>query len=322
MVCDIKNIDLDAYTLFITQSGNLFQQVEWITSNGVKEYFPIIVKNNSEDICIAGTYIFIVYNGQKSIYFPRGPVFSSICKETDISEFISYIKLIAQNNKCKNIIFDSKYQLSQLYNCNEIEGRIIAKGFKKSNFSRFWHYNWGINISDISIDEYLLNLKQKTRYNINYAKKMGLKVTIDNSENSIKKFYELLKVTASRDNFKIKEFAAYLNLFENFKDNIKLFWVYKDKILLSAAIYIIVGNQAYYVYGASSSNYREYKPTYLMQYAMIKYSIEKKCKTYNMGGVGILNSDGSVKMNKGLYDFKKKFGGFIQDSSYTYILEI
>lgn len=321
MIYDIKNINIEEYTQFINENGVLFQRIEWIKSNGVEKYFPIIVKND-KDICIAGTYIFIKYKNEKCMYFPRGPIFSKTCTLTSIKEFIEYIRQVATDNNCKSILFDCKYTLLKDEIGHKREKNILELGFNKSSFSRFWHYNWGINIDGISIDEYLLSLKQKTRYNINYAKKRGLKTTIDNSEDSIKKFYKLLQITANRDGFKVKEYDSYLNLFRNFKNDIKLFWVYKENTLLSAAIYITIGKQAYYVYGASSNNYREYKPTYLMQYAMIDYSIKNNCKTYNMGGIGILNVNGDVKMNNGLYEFKKKFGGFIQDSSYTYIMNI
>lgn len=321
MIYDIKNINVDEYKQFINENGVLFQRIEWIKSNGVGKYFPIIVRSN-KDICIAGTYIFIKYKNEKCMYFPRGPIFSNSCTLTSIKEFIEYIKEEAISNNCKEILLDCKYALLKDDNGYEIENNLLESGFNKSSFSRFWHYNWSINIDEININEYLVNLKQKTRYNINYAKKRGLKISIDNSEDSIKKFYKLLQITAKRDGFKVKEYDSYLDLFKYFKDDIKLFWIYKDKTLLSAAIYIIIGNQAYYVYGASSNIYREDKPTYLMQYKMIDYSIQNNCKIYNMGGIGILNSNGSIKMNKGLYEFKKKFGGFIQDSSYTYIMDI
>ncbi len=321
MIYDMKNINIDEYTQFINKNGVLFQRIEWLKSNGVKKYFPIIVKDD-KDICIAGTYIFIKYNNEKYMYFPRGPIFSKTCTLTSIKEFTEHIRQVATDNNCKNILLDCKYTLLESDFGYEIEKNILKSGFNKSSFSRFWHYNWGINIEGISIQEYLLGLKQKTRYNINYAKKKGLKITIDNSEGSIKKFYKLLQITAKRDGFKVKEYESYLNLFKYFRDDIKLFWVYKENTLLSAAIYIIVGNQAYYVYGASSNNYREYKPTYLMQYSMIEYSIKNNCKIYNMGGIGILTSNNITKMNQGLYEFKRKFGGFIQDSSYTYIIHL
>ena len=63
-------------------------------------------------------------------------------------------------------------------------------------------------------------------------------------------------------------------------------------------------------------------PTYLLQYAMINYSILNNCHTYNMGGVGIINSKGQDSFSEGLYTFKKKFGGYMQASECTYIIEL
>jgi lipid II:glycine glycyltransferase (peptidoglycan interpeptide bridge formation enzyme) len=256
------------------------------------------------------------------LYFPRGPVISECCTSKEIVKFIRNIKKRALVDGCKKIILDCKYNIFKNKRSHIIEKSILENGFEKSKFSRFWHYNWGIDIEGISPEEYLINLNQKTRYNINYAKRKGLQFVIDNSEDSIKKFYELLKITAQRDKFQIKEYECYSKLFTKFNDDIDLFWVYKDTTLLSAAIYIRVGEQAYYVYGASSNKFKEYKPTYLMHYAMISYAISDKCKIYNMGGVGVARENKSYDFNEGLYNFKKKFGGFLQDSGYTYILEL
>ena len=54
---------------------------------------------------------------------------------------------------------------------------------------------------------------------------------------------------------------------------------------------------------------------------MIEFSINKNCKMYNMGGVGIMQNN-VQDFHSGLYNFKKKFGGFLQDFSYAYEIDI
>ena len=291
MVYEVNNSNIDVYTDYINRSGNIFQRVEWLKSNKINDYFTFYIKND-RGICIAGTYIFINVDNKKCIYFPRGPVIESICTLKDIEECINYLKDIGVKNNCNKIYLDFKYNILSLKNGKEIENNIL-KFTNKTSFSKFWHLNWGIDLNNITIEEYLKSLKEKTRYNINYAIKNGVKILTDNSSDSISKFYKLLKITADRDKFRIKDFECYENLFKYFKESIQLFWAYKDNTLLSAAIYIIIGDVAYYLYGASSNEYRNYKPTYLMHYKMIEYSINNNCKMYNLGGVGTIKNNSS-----------------------------
>lgn len=318
MIYNVNDSNINEFTEYINTYGNLFQRIEWIKSNGINEYFANFLKND-KGICIAGTYIFIDVNGQKCIYFPRGPVFSEKCDLEDIKEYFVYLKDKAISYNCKKIFLDCKYDVYSKTNSAEIESNMLKLGAQKTTFSRFWKLNWAIDISNLSIEDYLAGLKEKTRYNINYAKRKGVKVCIDNSEKSIKKFYDLLLVTAKRDKFMPKRYESYARLFENFGKDVNLFWTYIDDVLLSAAIHVIVGDKAYYLYGASSNCFRNCQPTYLMHYEMIKYSMEKGCKVYNMGGVGTVKN-GEAIFNEGLYDFKRKFGGFLQESSYMYVI--
>lgn len=84
--------------------------------------------------------------------------------------------------------------------------------------------------------------------------------------------------------------------------------IYKNKnIYLSGAIYLYWGNKAWYLYGASDNILRDTMPNFLMQYEMIKDSIDNKCNIYDFRGVsGDLSTDNPLY---GLYKFKKMFNG-------------
>ena len=306
------------YDTFIKENGNVFQSLEWIIANNIDKYGALMV-TEEEKIYMTGAYIitFDKETKEKSVYFPKGPI---ICEanEEAFKIFLNETIKVSEKNNCKNIRIDYVFNNKD----NEfIENSFLNNNFKKSFFTNFWDYTWIIPIANLTSEEYLNNLKQKTRYNINYAKKHGVKVLIDNSQISKDKFYELLKITASRDKFNIKKKECYDNIIELFKKNANIFWAYKEDKLLSAAIEIIFGDKAYYIYGASSNYDRNLQSTFLLQYEMISYAIDNGCKLYDMGGVGIKLKNGD-KFYNGLLEFKSKFGGILDKSIKSYILNL
>ena len=74
---------------------------------------------------------------------------------------------------------------------------------------------------------------------------------------------------------------------------------------VSGIIDIIYGNKVWYLYGASSNEHRNLMPNYLLQWEMIKYSIEHGKDMYDFRGVtGIVDEKDP---HYGLYRFKKGF---------------
>ncbi|MCT4545374.1 MAG: aminoacyltransferase [Vallitalea sp.] len=81
----------------------------------------------------------------------------------------------------------------------------------------------------------------------------------------------------------------------------------KDGIVVSGAIILINGKKAWYLYGASDNLYRNIMPNYLLQWEMIKYSMDRGCTLYDFRGIS-----GNLDPNHhlyGLYRFKKGFNG-------------
>lgn len=81
----------------------------------------------------------------------------------------------------------------------------------------------------------------------------------------------------------------------------------KDFIYLSGAVYLYYGDKGWYLYGASSNDFRDTMPNFTMQWAMIKDSIDLGLDVYDFRGVsGDLNPENPLY---GLYKFKKGFSG-------------
>lgn len=96
--------------------------------------------------------------------------------------------------------------------------------------------------------------------------------------------------------------------------------IYEGKtIYLSGSIYAHYGNKAWYLYGASHDILRNTMPNYLMQWEMIKHSIDLGLELYDFRGTP--KPTEANKNLSGLYKFKKGFGGdFIEFIGEIYII--
>ncbi|CAM4186773.1 lipid II:glycine glycyltransferase FemX [Lacicoccus alkaliphilus] len=79
-----------------------------------------------------------------------------------------------------------------------------------------------------------------------------------------------------------------------------------EGIILSGALLALSGHKAYYLYGASSNEYRDYLPNHHMQFVMMQYARDKGAKTYDFGGVSVMPEKDSPHF--GLWQFKKVWG--------------
>ncbi len=171
-----------------------------------------------------------------------------------------------------------------------------------------------------SEQDILARMKQKTRYNIRLAMKKG--VIVHESED-LDLFYDMLQVTSRRDGFGIHNPLYYRCVFNLFRpgDECGLFVADYGGKPLAAIMVLVHGTRAWYFYGASTDEHREWMPTYLLQWEAMRWAKQRGCLTYDLWGVPdedleILESQ-FVKRSDGLwgvYRFKRGFGGQLRRS--------
>lgn len=91
-------------------------------------------------------------------------------------------------------------------------------------------------------------------------------------------------------------------------------------VVLSGAILTYCGKKAYYLYGASSNDFRELLSNYFMQWNMMEFSKNRGCTSYDFGGIsGIMQKDDH---EYGLFDFKRRFNSEVNEKigQFYYIL--
>ena len=87
---------------------------------------------------------------------------------------------------------------------------------------------------------------------------------------------------------------------------------YGNKILMAGSMFIIYPREVIYLYSGSFDKFMRYNPQYLIQWEIIKYTIDNKIRRYNFYGI-----DGNFDKNNnkmyGVYEFKKGFDGNVEE---------
>ncbi len=173
-------------------------------------------------------------------------------------------------------------------------------------------------------DAMLKRMHQKTRYNIRLAMRRGVEIERRASDDdSLQQYYRLMEDTAGRNEFGIHSYAYYADFVHTFGDQSQLFFALVEGNVASVLIAAAFGNEAVYMYGASSTEHRAHGAAFLLQFEAMRWAREQGCTTYDLWGIPAqdpesLRSDDNVRVAgskgsdwRGLYRFKTGFGGDI-----------
>lgn len=158
-------------------------------------------------------------------------------------------------------------------------------------------------------------MKQKTRYNVRLALKRGV---IVRSCGDLNEFYRLMEITGQRDKFGIHSLEYYQKTYQLFypRGGCEVLLAEYDKNPLAALMVFARGKRAWYFYGASSNEHRDYMPTYILQWEAMRWARAQGCTQYDLWGVPDSDEEtleaNFVGRNDGLwgvYRFKRGFGG-------------
>ena len=188
--------------------------------------------------------------------------------------------------------------------------------FKKTQFNILPSNTIYLNLSN-DTETILQRMKPKTRYNIGLACRKGVTVRPIGME-SLEIWYKLYQETAQRNKIRINDINNFRAVLEAKTHNsqspaeVILLLAELDHKPLAAMFLIITGNRGSYLYGASSSDNRNYMAPYALQWEAIKISKSRGCTEYDMFGVSP-NPDPTHPLY-GLYKFKIGFGGDLYHS--------
>lgn len=180
---------------------------------------------------------------------------------------------------------------------------------------------------NLSEEELLAQMKPKWRYNIRLGEKKGVSITchegIDAMTAGIDAFYALYLETASRDGIAIHSRGYYRDLVAHAQESmsrdnrspldkpvsVRVYIARHEGDCLASIITLFCGEEAVYLYGASSNVKRNLMPAYSLQWNAIRDAKRARCTRYDF--YGIPPADDPSHPMYGLYRFKTGFGGSI-----------
>lgn len=305
----LSDKDRQAYTEFLEKNErcNFQQSIEW---GNVKENWKneIIVSRNANNEIVGGMSVLIrkIPIFGNILYVSRGPICDAH-DETVLKDLTDGLKELGNRYKA----FTMKWEPDIKSDDNTFREIVTKLGFKIKDDAKDFsegiqpRYVFRLDIKDKTEDEIFAAFHSKTRYNVRLATKKGVEIR-EGKKEDLKDFHKIMEITGKRDDFMIRPLSYFEKMYDELApEHLKLMMAYYEGKPISGIIDIIYGNKVWYLYGASSNEHRNLMPNYLLQWEMIKYSIEHKKDMYDFRGVvGVVDES---HPQYGLYRFKKGF---------------
>ncbi len=246
--------------------------------------------------------------GKSILYAPRGPVLAA-GETRALAALVEYTRGYARRSGAIFLKLDPDIPMQDTGFPAVLRQLGFVGGAGGKNFEGVQpKFVFRLDIS-ADPDTIFASFAPKTRYNIRLASKKGVTVTADRGKDYLPVFYALLQETATRDRFLIRSYSYFNDIWDQFVERgmAKLFLAEYEGKVVAGTLAFIMGDKAWYLYGASGNQYRNVMPNYLLQWEMIRWAKENGCRMYDFRGVsGDLSEDNPLY---GLYRFKKGFNG-------------
>lgn len=247
--------------------------------------------------------------GKYYLYIPYGPVTKDFSKAF-LKHLKKELKIIAKQEHAVFVRLDFVPTVS-----DTATKKLIRKYFHKApRYSYHSSYfqpraEWFLKL-DKSEDDLYEAMHENNRYSIRLAdrKEITTEVVASDFIKFLEPFYELMTITAERNNFSLHPKEYYEAIFLNLTGRNSYLTVtrFGDKILAIDVI-IVYGGVANYVFACSSNEERNRAPSYGAIWTAIKNAKALGCEYFNFGG--ITSPEHPNKSWEGLTNFKMKFGG-------------
>jgi lipid II:glycine glycyltransferase (peptidoglycan interpeptide bridge formation enzyme) len=240
------------------------------------------------------------------MYSARGPVCDPHDRET-LKELTEGLRALAKQHKAYAVKLDPDIKSDDSEFIAIMEELGYKRHFGSKNFEGVQpNYVFRLNVRDKTEDELLAAFHSKTRYNLRLSVRKGVEVRLCGKE-MLPAFSAIMEETGTRDGFIVRPQAYFESIMDNLGENARLYMAFWQDKPIAGTLAIHYGNKVWYLYGASSNQYRNVMPNYQLQWEMIRWALETKCDIYDFRGVsGDLTPENPLY---GLYLFKKGFSG-------------
>jgi lipid II:glycine glycyltransferase (peptidoglycan interpeptide bridge formation enzyme) len=194
-----------------------------------------------------------------------------------------------------------------------------------------WQPTRTVKVPLLADEELMAQMHQKHRYNVRLAIRRGVTVeAVDPDDEAMETFFGLLKDTAVRNGFGVHERSYYSRFMELFGNDAVMLFAKANGSVAAVGISARFGNEALYMYGASSTEHRADGAAFLLQYEAMRWARDRGAIRYDLWGIP--SEDPVIEKGKpnqvsrtqgedwrGLFTFKVRFGGEI--FSYPPVME-
>ena len=301
---------LQEYEAFVQShpKGNFAQSYLWGKQKPAWIWKAIAVRG--EDGKIKGTMAVMIRKmpivKKTMMYACRGPVCDLDDRET-FGELLKGAKELAKEHGSYVIKIDPDVPSS-----NTAFAEMLGNfGFRSKEGGKNFEaiqpkYVFRLDVDGKTEEELQAGFHQKWRYNIRVALKKEVEVKICGKE-MVPAFADLMLTTGVRDGFVTRQPEYFAAMLDNLGEHCRLYMAFHEGQPIAGTLAIHYGDKVWYLYGASSNEHRNLMPNYLLQWEMIRWAVETKCRVYDFRGVsGDVSEDNPLY---GLYRFKKGFGG-------------
>ncbi|MDD3428565.1 MAG: peptidoglycan bridge formation glycyltransferase FemA/FemB family protein [Oscillospiraceae bacterium] len=306
----LEEKDYDSYEAFVLnhEHGCFMQSKNWAKVKSNWKHEVVVAKNGQGVIC-AGMSILIMPMGPGALmYAPRGPVcdYSDKAAITCILEGAAEVakKYHAHILKMDPYILEDEQAVIDVW---------VGAGCSFTPHAAFKdtiqpRYNYMLPyIGGLSEDDLMAKFVRDTRYYIRYPQKKG--VICKHGNELMDDFYKIYSETGERQGFSIRP-RSYLEGFLNaFPEHARLYMCYFEDKPLCGGIAVNYAGKTAHVYGCSTDEMRNVRPTYLLQWELMKWALSTGCTIYDMQGVAIKKEDSEALY--GVLGFKQNFTGEI-----------
>lgn len=296
---------------------SLLQDIRWVKNRAGWDYACVYVEDGEGIKATISILIRKIAPGVTMFYAPRGPVMD-INDTRLFSRLLYELKPLVKKYKPFMLKIDPEIKegdiLEETYQYFEDRGMRVSKGLDDPKSLIQPRMNMILDLRGHDEDSIMMQYSKKNRNLVRYAKKHGVEVKQENSEDFLEKFYQTYEFMAIRNEIGYREINYFKNLLQIYPESIKIFITEHDGDLMSGSFVINYYGKVYYLYAGSNNTKRKLNPNQYMNHIAICESIHSGAEQYDMGGIFTTDKD------DGLYHFKKHFCD--KDGVTTYLGEV
>jgi lipid II:glycine glycyltransferase (peptidoglycan interpeptide bridge formation enzyme) len=291
--------------------GHLLQSWRW---GSFKEQFGWVAERIAVEGASGPALAQVLFRGRFGVtlgYIPRGPVGSGDDPHA-ISALWAKIDRTARRRRALAVIVEPDL------NSGEEPSRVrLDPGPPPIQPART------VKVILLDDDSLMKQMHPKMRYNVRLAKRRGVETRASDDLGAADLLYGLLEDTAQRNGFIIHQREYYRQFLQHFSGDTTVLVAEVEGRPVAAAVPVVFGDEAIYMYGASSTQERGHGAAFLLQFEAMRWARERGCTRYDLWGIPeqdpvtsrheegdrLVGTSGGDR--RGLYEFKTRFGGEI-----------